>query len=403
MYKLTTITTLFLLFFNQVLFAQWKQMDSLARATNSFASSGNRLCAGTNTNGFYYSLDSGLTWTSSNQGLNALNVREIAVHDSITIAGCQGGVYRSTDYGLNWSQANNGITGLDIVSAIFRGDSLLIGSYGDGVFLSLDYGLNYTPINNGLSDHYVSCLFTNNNRIFAGIQYGGGGIFVSDDNGATWIQKVDGVPISPWNPNKYDDIKSFTKSNQSIFASTFNSGVLKSDDNGESWTQIPIANRAIWTLASLNDTIYSGHNGLGVIKSIDNGLTWEQDNEGLNDWDVYSLFVYNSYLFAGTHLGYVYRLQIGEVFTNNTYEPFQLSSYVYPNPVTNLSKIVFTVPNNHASTVQIIDIEGKLIDEFSASPNIDILIPVSKLSAGMYLYIIKDENSILSNGKFIVN
>jgi hypothetical protein len=102
-------------------------------------------------------------------------------------------------------------------------------------------------------------------------------------------------------------------------------------------------------------------------------------------------------------LGYVYRLQIGEVITNNTYEAFQLSSSVYPNPVTDLSKIIFSVPNNHASVVQIIDIEGKLIDEFSASPNTDIIIPVSKLSAGMYLYIIKDENSILSNGKFIVN
>lgn len=404
MYKMTAIFTFLLVFFNQLLFAQWEKMDSLSIATFTFASSGNRLYAGTNTNGFYYSLDSGVTWTPSSQGLNALNIRSIATYDSITIAGCQGGVYRSTNYGHTWYQANNGINGLDICSAIFRGDSLLIGSYGGGVFLSLDYGLNYVPINNGLSDHYVRCLFENNSRIFAGIKYGGGGIFVSDDNGETWVQKVNGVPRSPWNQSKYDDILSFTKSNQSIFASTFNSGVLKSDDNGETWTQLPIDNRAIWTLASHNDTIYSGHNILGVNKSTDNGLTWEQCNTGLIDWDVYSLFIFNSYLFAGTHWGYVFRFQIGEVITNIAYEPIQLSSLVYPNPVTDFSKIVISDLKQQKLTVQIFNIDGRVVDEFSANQNKDILIPRSKLEMGMYIYVIRDEKSrLFSKGKFIVN
>lgn len=396
-----TIIIGFILYSN-VLMGQWIQMDSLAVETQAFGSSGNYLFAGTTTTGFYYSLDLGLTWISSNQGLTNLNVRSIATKENIVIVGCEGGVFRSIDYGMTWVRANFGIEHLDIHYVLFRGDSLLIGSYGGGVYLSMNLGQNYTTINDGLFDHYVHCLFIHDSRLFAGICYGGGGIFVSDDGGATWVQKVNGVPLQPYNPNKYDDILSFTRTNQSIFASTWHSGVLKSDDNGETWTQIPIDNFVIWELAGYDESIFSAHNMCGVKKSNDNGINWEPCNEGFMDLNVCSLYIYYPYIFAGTHWGYVFRRPLDELIVDLPENPLFSLSYIFPNPVTDVSFLYYAGLSDSEKSVSIFNAEGKLCLKGEVSRDRPLVISQSHFPAGIYLYLIKEERFQVTSGKFIV-
>ncbi len=385
------------------LFGQWIKMDSLAHAVGAFESSGNHLFAGTNANGFYYSLDSGVTWTNSNQGMTHLNIRSISAKDSMIFIGCEGDVCKSTDFGLTWISSHNGIVGLDICSTLFIGDSLLIGSYGGGVFVSTDYGDNFTPLNNGLFDHYVKCLLFNGTRLFAGIQYGGSGIFVSDDNGATWMQKCTGIPHHPYNYHKYDDILSFTMTSQSIFASTFYNGVYKSDDNGESWTQVLIDNRATWILEGQEESVFSGHHSSMVNKSNDNGISWESCNDGIFGGDVKGLFIFGSYIFAGTSRGYVFRRPIDELLTGILEQNNFVNMIVYPNPVTELSKIVIPASLGDKFTLEIYNEVGQLVkrmiglncDQFEVNRN--------EFCRGIYFLRLTGSNNTMVVGKFIFN
>lgn len=384
-------------------------MDSLSNGILSFSSSGNHLYACTTTKGIFYSIDSGYSWNECNNGISLtyMNARSIATKDSILIAGANQGLFKSTNFGMSWTPITNGVTCLDINDVIFKGDSILVGSYGGGIFLSLNYGQSFTNINNGFSAHlYIRCLFQNGSRIFSGHSWDGGGILASDDNCASWIQKNNGVPFNPWNLSKYDDILDFTTNGQSLFASTWDCGILKSTDNGESWVQIQVGNNSVFnyinSITNNNGVVFSGCYGTGVYKSHDDGITWIEINDSLSDYSVDAIFVFGPYLYAGTTRGHVFRRPLSELVVGTSNTKSTSESIVFPNPVIDYSKL--NIPN-YSSGEYILDIYspvGCLVNEIREPKANYFMISKQDYKPGIYIYLLTKNSYNISTGKFIV-
>ena len=72
----------------------------------AFLNTGSALLVGTDGDGVYRSLDSGLTWTPSNAGWYQQTVYCLHADASGILAGVEGGIHMSTDQGSSWTILN---------------------------------------------------------------------------------------------------------------------------------------------------------------------------------------------------------------------------------------------------------------------------------------------------------
>ena len=95
-------------------------------------------------------------------------------------------------------------------------------------------------------------------------------------------------------------ISKLLHSGGSIIAGTYDRGVFRSTNNGETWTGINNGNLnvTVYALASHNGYLFAG--GYGVDISNDNGQTWTQVNNSISDKAVFSLHSYGNSLYAST-------------------------------------------------------------------------------------------------------
>ena len=243
------------------------------------------------------------------------------------------GVHRSDDCGEIWEQKSN-LSLQDgyrvIQSLVFNSDGnrLYGGTFGFGVIMSNDINgvspiLYWTRTNNGILNSWVYSMALNRvgstDYLFAGTW--NGGVFRSTDDGETW--QFSGLA----NRIVYDiDINA----DGVIFAATDRGEVSRSIDNGLTWQEIGVANTAIWSLGIDPwdpNNIYAGTFGGGVYVSGDGGFTWTQtkltsghifdftfgphpEHPGENGWA--------NALFAATATGVVYTLDGG--ITWDTFE-----------------------------------------------------------------------------------
>ena len=216
-----------------------------------------------------------------------------------------GGVFRSADNGDNWDSINEGIpivegiTGYNIYSILVHtnGD-IFIGTSKEGrIFRSSDNGSNWTLVYNStiLSLVIASLSSTPDGSILAGTD--GAGILKSTDNGNTWTSTS----------LVTNTIRSFVISeNNSILAAT-NSGIYKSNDNGDNWV---LSNSGLTTtntyalLKNTSGTIFCTAGISKIFKSTDNGSNWLETGSGLPSSVIYSLGSNSSnVLFSGTISG----------------------------------------------------------------------------------------------------
>ena len=115
-----------------------------------------------------------------------------------------------------------------------------------------------------------------------------GGVFRSNDNGESWTAVNSGIPTTRGRPGPC--ILSFAVSGSNIFAGTgYDQGVFLSTDNGESWTAVnavlpfksPLTSLSISPLFVHGNAIFAGTESEGVIISTDNGKSWKAAGSGL--------------------------------------------------------------------------------------------------------------------------
>jgi photosystem II stability/assembly factor-like uncharacterized protein len=190
-----------------------------------------------------------------------------------------------------WEERAN--LGKGAISALIlnSGNNIFVGTDTSGVFKSNNDGKSWESFNNGLLDNHITCLaFDSTDFILAGTSEEG--IFRSPVLADHWIRSDRSNKII-WSL--------ITLKNGSVLAGT-SSGLLKSYDNGESWSSIsiPVLQHPFSTfMFNSSDKIYGGTIGQGILFSDNLGLNWQ--NTSLNGLSVLTLSVnIQGDIFAGT-------------------------------------------------------------------------------------------------------
>lgn len=246
----------------------WTSVNSGLPATNlinALITSGTTIFVGTEQNGVYRSTDNGASWTAMNTGLGTnLNISSFAVGGGYIYAGTQfgtgGGVYRSTVGGTSWTLVNTGLTNTDVISLAVMGTKVFAGTFYGGVFYSSNIGSSWVQVNNGMGLAYVNTLAISGTRIFAGTN---NGVFTSNDDGANWYDRNNGLPQPP-----LPIAKSLFISGYNIFLGTDGDGVFLSNDSANNWTAVntSLGNYNVYGLAESGSDIFAGTKGGGVFK-----------------------------------------------------------------------------------------------------------------------------------------
>ena len=371
--------------------------------------------AGT-TNGVFLSSNNGTNWTSVNSGLPPYKIVSSLCFDGNNLfAGFLGSIYFSTDNGINWSEGNINIKQYSyVISLAVHGTTLFAGTQDEGVFRSTDGGINWEKV--FTKDNVCDFIIIGEN-IFASTS---GGVFLSTDNGASWIAKNNGLPK---NEDGNYNVGYFAVNRENLFIGS-KKGVFRSTDNGGNWLGVNSGlpeNTFVFAFAVIGENIFIGTGTYtdtnviaGVFLSTNNGTSWNNVSLGLPQiGDIYisALVIAGNNIFAGTDGagGFsVWRRPLSEITdVKSTPElPKEFALYQnYPNPFNPTTTINYHVSKKCFVTIKVFNVLGKgiatLVNEEKPAGNYEIEFNGSNLSSGVYFYRMQTGNFI-DTKKFIL-
>ncbi len=226
------------------------------------------------------------------------------------------GMFKSLDGGVTWLPTNQGLGNLFINSLVIdptQPQVLYAGTYRNQVYKSIDGGQSWFWSGSGMQESAIVYTMAfdpqNTNTLFAGtrgISNNGrppwnGVLYKSTDAGQTWravLQNVGGLEAQDW-------VYSVTVNPQEpkyAYAALHEHGVYRTTNYGESWvsytagldTDDDRTGRAIlvdWELPYPYRIYYGAWRGNGVYLSLDNGDGWGTLNDGIIGIAVYGLTI----------------------------------------------------------------------------------------------------------------
>lgn len=182
-----------------------------------------------------------------------------------------------------WKKAS--ISDLGMVKTLKSRDSIIIaGTDTGGVYLSTNFGASWIEKNIGITNKNVNAVIIKDTVTILGVGGFGSAIYVSTNKGDSWF-----TPTSPYSGFLY----CMVEQGNNILAGTW-FGVAKSTDNGDTWGSLPIAglpsNASVTALFAKGDTIFAGVSsssvgGEGIFRSTNNGDTWVKKSTGITGSD----------------------------------------------------------------------------------------------------------------------
>lgn len=267
-------------------------------------------------NGVYKSMDGGATWT--HLGLKETrHIGRIVVHptnpDIVYVAALgdlwapnrERGVFRSTDGGATWAHvlAINEDTGASDIAIDPQSPNILYaaayqrrrtvfgysgGGPGSGLYRSTDGGAHWTKLGAGtlgkglpssgdLGRSAIDIYRKNTNIVYALVEHQTlGGVYRSEDKGATWTRMSDTNP----RPSYFSQIRVDPNSDTTIWVGGVN--IYYSQDGGRTFDQTRFRDvhsdvHAIWIDPANSDHLVNGNDG-GVWSTWDAGRHWTHHN-----------------------------------------------------------------------------------------------------------------------------
>ncbi|GEM_PF-1169010 len=290
-----------------------------------------------------------------------------------------------------------------------------------GVHKSSNGGVTWSKINTGLpsSLDVARLAFDPNdsNTLYAAVIDNGGGLFKTTNGGASWSEVASTVPIS--GTSGINDIH-FDEDGKVYITAGFknvaadNGGLWVSEDNMATWTKLfdyPWVNRVEVSkldtktimLSTLPNVQVGRRNG-GTYLSKDSGETWIKFNKGngqsdrVNDIAI-DYTVPGKYYASTRGSGWYMAMDPNPNSLSIDDISYEDKIILYPNPTSNSLTIA---GYNSTMKLELYTVEGKLVLKSHTSKNNTI--DVSSLNSGLYIYVLKDESNVrLKSGKIIKN
>ncbi|MEM3091545.1 MAG: hypothetical protein QXD05_00205 [Candidatus Pacearchaeota archaeon] len=211
-------------------------------------------------------------------------------------------IYKSDNGGNSWTQITL-ITNANIIKVI--NNKIFLGCSDGKIYRSED-GENFTLVSNSISNAITT--FANiGNLIFAGVFQSG--VYLSNDEGLTWIQKNNGLTNS--------DVTILFADGNNLYAGTFGGGIFKTNNNGDNWTEVndglPNEDKFISAFIKKDNyllvSLYNADNmrtQYGIYRSLD-GNNWIESNAGLTSMDIYDLYIMNDKIMSADSQGRIYQ------------------------------------------------------------------------------------------------
>lgn len=240
--------------------------------------------------GLYKSVDGARTFVERNNGLNNTNIGSIVLHpedvDRVYVV-TSTGVFVSRDGATTWTAWNHGD---DFTQSQQFQDLVILPGDPEIALLASEQGVwkrrpsdpAWTLASPDLQGRPITMLarHPDGRRVFAaalrdGKTLQGGGLFVSEDAGATWTRRDRNDRLSrEWIRQLW-----FDPGGRLAYAATSGSGVLRSADGGLTWERrdggLPTPDvRTIAVDSRRPERLYAGTYGHGVFTSENGGTRW---------------------------------------------------------------------------------------------------------------------------------
>ena len=141
------------------------------------------------------------------------------------------------------------------------------------------------------------------------VSAGGGGVYISTNNGASWEPSNEGLPLHP-------HVYRIASHGDNVYISLYQGGVYRSIDKGSTWS--PANNGAdrltFYSLFTNGQEIYAGSADGKLYYSADYGANWSEKNNGLPGNPISGFVSYNSKMYVGTADGLFESVDNGNIW-----------------------------------------------------------------------------------------
>jgi hypothetical protein len=215
---------------------------------------------------------------------NTTTINQILVQNGeLFVATLGGRIFRSSDWTASQTGLENAIWTINALTLDPQTGWLFAGTAGTGVYYSPDRSATWhRPINLNLTNQTITALaIASNGRLFAGttgLFTKDSGIYYSTNHGETWTfvnlplhqRNITAIAVHP--------------DQDLVFASTLHGGLLRSQDQGQTWQSLTnLPHRRITALAiTPKGWVLVGTGGGTLWRSTDQGQHWTPINQGFN-------------------------------------------------------------------------------------------------------------------------
>ncbi|MCC6690987.1 MAG: hypothetical protein IT235_05595 [Bacteroidia bacterium] len=269
---------------------EWQLINGIANAyISSLIYFKNKLYAGAQNKGLFYSSDAGTNWSAPLDSSFQKYITCLIPNKNHLLIGTLKGLFQISNNSISWYPVQSHFKNIRINTATSDDKYIYFGT-NHGVILYDKTTSKDSLLNRGLDDKMILTLTADSQYIYA--VTGEGEIFISADKGKRWKK----TPKENLNSTTISVLLSTGK----ILFSGTDHGVFVSYNKGNSWKKSGLEDKYVYTMYQYKNYVIAGTVGSGIFVSSDNGETWSSQNTGLTNLTITSLASDNSVLFVGT-------------------------------------------------------------------------------------------------------